>query len=131
MIMSSTSVYSHNCTPSSVISCFCCVFCFLATNRFSSVSKKMCPDIDTKERCSNKRSLLSQGVNRKQIRALYQVVLLLCCAAQSSPLQLHMSLKRNQRDCMCKGLQQMEDVSVPTAVVFVNKACFDVPVRAV
>lgn len=73
----------------------------------------------------------AQGVNRKQIRALYQVVLLLSCAAHSSPLQLHMSLKRNQRDCMCKGLQQMEDVSVPTAAVFVNKACFDVPVGAV
>lgn len=32
---------------------------------------------------------------------------------------------------MCKGQQQREDASVPTAVVFVNKACFDVPVRAV
>lgn len=73
----------------------------------------------------------AQGVNRKQIRALYQVVLLSSCAAHSLLLQQHMSLKLNQRDRMCKGLQQMEDVSVPTAVVFVNKACFDVPVRAV
>lgn len=73
----------------------------------------------------------AQGVNGKQIRALYQVVLLLSCAAHLLLLQQRMSLKLNQKDCMCTGLQQMEDVSVPTAVVFVNKACFDVPVRAV
>lgn len=48
-------MYCHNCTLSSVISCFCSVFCFLATNRFSSVPRKMCPE---------------------QIRALYQVALL-------------------------------------------------------